>query len=64
MRHYPGVSVQEIKSRADAAGIALDDSGVQQRPLLVVMPIEVAPGHGRGPHGLQCAAALHQQRGG
>ena len=37
---YPGVSVQEIKSRADAAGIALDDSGVQQRPLLVVMPLK------------------------
>ena len=37
---YPGVSVQEIKSRADAAGITLDDSGVQQRPLLVVMPMK------------------------
>ena len=37
---YPGVSVQEIRSLADAAGIALDDSGVQQRPLLVVMPLK------------------------
>ena len=37
---YPGVSVQEIRSRADAAGVALDDSGVQQRPLLVVMPLK------------------------
>ena len=37
---YPGVSVREIKSRASAAGIELDDSGVQQRPLLVVMPMK------------------------
>ena len=37
---YPGVSVRDIRSRADAAGIALDDSGVQQRPLLVIMPLK------------------------
>ena len=37
---YPGVSVKQIRSRADAAGIAMDDSGVQQRPLLVVMPMK------------------------
>ena len=37
---YSGVSVADIRSRADAAGIVLDDSGVQQRPLLVVMPLK------------------------
>jgi hypothetical protein len=37
---YPGVTVQEIKSRAEAAGVTLDESGVQQRPLLVVMPMK------------------------
>jgi len=37
---YSGVTVQEIKSRAAEAGIALDDSGVQQRPLLVIMPMK------------------------
>ena len=35
-----GASVQEIKARAAAAGITLDEGGVQQHPLLVVMPIK------------------------
>jgi hypothetical protein len=38
--NYPGVSVQEIKSRAAAAGITIDEGGVEQRPLLVVMPMK------------------------
>ena len=38
--NYPGVSVQEIKSRAAAAGITMDEGGVEQRPLLVVMPMK------------------------
>jgi hypothetical protein len=37
---YPGVSVQEIRSRANAAGVAMDETGVQQRPLLVIMPMK------------------------
>src|SRR5262245_57759631 len=37
---YPGVSVQEIKSRAAAAGITMDEGGVEQRPLLVIMPMK------------------------
>ena len=36
----PGVSVQEIRSRAAAAGITSDEGGVEQHPLLVVMPIK------------------------
>ena len=38
--NYPGVSVQEIKSRAAAAGITIGEGGVEQRPLLVVMPMK------------------------
>ena len=38
--NYPGVTVQEIKSRAAAAGITLDEGGVEQHPLLVIMPIK------------------------
>jgi hypothetical protein len=38
--NYPSVSVQEIKSRAVAAGITTDEGGVEQRPLLVVMPMK------------------------
>ena len=37
--NYPGVSVKEIASRAAAAGIS-DEGGVEQHPLLVVMPIK------------------------
>ncbi len=40
MANYPGVSVQEIKARAAAAGITFDEGGVEQHPLLVVMPIK------------------------
>ena len=61
--NYPGVSVQEIKSRAAAAGITLDESGVEQHPLLVVMPMKSRLAMAAVRMGVQCAAALHQQRG-
>ena len=36
---YPGATVQKIKSLASAAGIALNMAGVEQHPLLVIMPM-------------------------
>ena len=62
--NYPGVSVQEIKSRAAAAGITMRRGRRGAAPAPGGHADEVAPGHGRGPHGLLCAAALHKRRGG
>ena len=62
--NYPGVSVQEIKSRAAAAGITLDESGVQQRPLLVVMPMKSRLAMAAVRMAFECAAALPEQRRG